>query len=325
MNCGHMMQKGNDWPHCAALHGTSPHEAQISPKRRPVFSYGSNSVAQLRGRLLDESLQGHASFIPGMDLAFCGPNKGWAHASGQESCGTATLEKRAEGVAYGSVVFLSEEQLLQLDKFEGAPAVYQRREEQAFVWQDREWRSMNVLCYVKANSTCYDTPTEAYRCAVLRNLRGSFQDIDSIQVSMSPQVVWTHPGYHRLGIPAFLFEVGVRMRPPWKMPRAISDHMAQLQKHFGREPKSLHEVVEFFEARSECRAEERVAKALLLLDGQTGSCSDDGGGSTTQSTQTEALFALWQRTDVHCFRSSAQRMCVLSYRSGHRHSVGSQL
>ena len=260
-------------------------------ERFPVFSYGSNSVAQLKGRLLDDSLQGYPSFMPGMQLTFEGPNKGWARADGCKSCGTATLEKRPEKVALGTVVYLTESQLSQLDKFEGVPKVYQRSEGDAFVRQrEGSWRQVAVLYYVKINGAGYAMPTEAYRCALLRNLRGSFQDTASVHVPHS-QDEWRHPGYDRLSIPAFLFEVGVRMLPPWTMPAAISEQIAQIQLHLGRPPKTLLDVVECFQARAETRAEAEVARRLLI---SPSSCEDEGGHHDVRSTRGE-VWQVWQQ------------------------------
>jgi len=198
-----------------------------------TFGFGSNSVRQLRGRLQDGNLKGHPARVRGQALAFAGPNRSWAHDDDCDSCGTATLVPQADAVALGTVVFLTPEQLSILDGFEGVPHVYDRRYFEGEILQGGHWKKMKVMAYIKVDSSTWHPPSEAYRCAVLKNLSGSFRGLHSLTLrdtSGNVHGVWHHPGFASLSMGAFLFEVGVRKQSPWTLPAAIGPAKAKLRK-----------------------------------------------------------------------------------------------
>eukprot|EP00930_Biecheleria_cincta_P076264 TRINITY_DN63476_c0_g1_i1.p1 TRINITY_DN63476_c0_g1~~TRINITY_DN63476_c0_g1_i1.p1 ORF type:complete len:287 (+),score=51.60 TRINITY_DN63476_c0_g1_i1:55-915(+) len=189
-----------------------------------TFGFGSNSVRQLRGRLKDSTLLGFPARVQGHALAFAGPNQSWAHDDDGRPGGTATLIPLQGEVALGTVCFLSHAQLETLDYFEGAPRVYARHELRAEVLQKGSWLEMPVVAYLKVDSREWHAPSEAYCCAVLRNIRGSFPSLQRLVLRDTDGRVrdeWRHPGHHRLSAGAFLFEVGVRRREPWSLPSDI--------------------------------------------------------------------------------------------------------
>lgn len=200
--------------------------------KRACFGYGSNSVRQLRGRLEDQALVGYPACIRGQVLAFGGPNTTWAHDDGGETGGTGTIVPCEGEVALGTVCFLTPEQLEVLDGFEGVPHVYQRREFVAEVLQGGAWASLPVIAYVRQHTEWFP-PSEAYRCAVLRNLRGSFPALHTLAIrdhEGRERESWQHPGFPQLGLGAFLFEVGVRRQEPWQLPRRIGIVRAALHE-----------------------------------------------------------------------------------------------
>lgn len=206
---------------------------------RACFGFGSNSVRQLRGRLEDQALVGYPAFIRGQVLAFGGPNGSWAHDDGGEAGGTATLVPSTGEIALGTVCYLTLEQLEVLDGFEGVPYVYQREEFVAEVLQSGTWTSLPVIAYVRQQMDWYP-PSEAYRCAVLRNLRGSFPALHTLAIrdrEGQERESWQHPGFPQLGLGAFLFEVGVRRQEPWQLPRRIGhvrDALVEVGIHGGQ-------------------------------------------------------------------------------------------
>jgi len=196
-----------------------------------TFGFGSNSVRQLRGRLDDPKLLGYPAVVRGQALAFAGPNYSWAQDDDGSESGTATLIPMPDDVALGTVCFLSEKQLETLDGFEGVPYVYDRRQFSASVLRDGKWYDMPVIAYIKVNSAEWYPPSEAYRCACLRNIRGSFPLLRTLTLRDTDGRIrgeWQHPGYHGLSAGALLFEVGVRAQPPWTLPRAINDPRQKL-------------------------------------------------------------------------------------------------
>lgn len=135
-------------------------------------------------------------------------------------------------VALGTVAFLTKAQLKILDGYEGSPYVYARQKFPGDVLIDGVWQDMTVIAYIKQNSDTWYPPSEAYRCAVLRNIRGSFPSVRSLELrdtSGKVREIWEHPGYSQLGLPAFLFEVGVRKAAPWSLPDGIGRAQTNLQ------------------------------------------------------------------------------------------------
>jgi hypothetical protein len=78
-----------------------------------VFNYGSNSTAQLRGRLLNSALKTTAARLPGFERVFCLCSEGWGGG------GVATLMPSDEqgSIVYGSVCCLNPQELALLDTF----------------------------------------------------------------------------------------------------------------------------------------------------------------------------------------------------------------
>ncbi|CAK9067793.1 unnamed protein product [Durusdinium trenchii] len=198
--------------------------------RSPVFGFGSNSVRQLRGRLSDPSLVGFPGRIRGQVLAFCGPNRSWAYDE-KKSVGTATLIPKENSTALGTVAFLTAEQIELLDSYEAVPHVYQQRHFDAEVFRGAAWHRMPVMAYIRADSQDWYEPSQAYCCAILRNLGGSFPGITQLVIRNTAgeeKSQWSHPGFGRLELGAFLFEVGIRKERPWQMPREIGE----IKQHF---------------------------------------------------------------------------------------------
>lgn len=208
--------------------------------RVACFGFGSNSVRQLRGRLGDQTLAGYPARIHNQGLAFGGPNKSWAHDEDSQVCGTATLVPLDGEVALGTLCYLTDAQMETLDGFEGVPFVYNRAKFDGEVLQGGEWIKLPVVAYIRQKNDWYP-PSEAYRCAVLRNLRGSFPQLHTLVIRDCNGEVrssWQHPGFAQLGLGAFLFELGVRRQEPWMLPSRIGQVKARLQADHGIEGRA---------------------------------------------------------------------------------------
>lgn len=197
----------------------------------PTFGFGSNSVRQLRGRLESPVLRGYPARVHDYALTFAGPNVSWACDESDSEVGTATLVPMEGQVALGTMAFLTQAQLSILDGYEGVPHVYDRRQFEAQVRVEGQWHQVTASTYIKVDSSEWHAPSEAYCCAVLHNIRGSFPSVDSLVLRDSEGQVrseWRHPGHADLGLAALLFEVGFRQPEPWEMPRSIRQHVRTL-------------------------------------------------------------------------------------------------
>lgn len=86
-----------------------------------VFSFGSNSVKQLRGRVGNPDILSKEARAKGWQRIFAGAHKNWNFG------GVASMHPcEGDCVTYGAVVWLNDEELARLDVFEGTPTVYQQ-------------------------------------------------------------------------------------------------------------------------------------------------------------------------------------------------------
>ena len=141
-------------------------------KRYKVFSFGSNSLKQLQGRLQNQHLTAKPAKAQGYTRIFCGSAVSWGQS------GVASLHKLEGSVTYGAVVDISEQELVLLDGFEGHPRMYQRHPIQVEIF-DKEWIKMEVICYFKVAFEWKDHPKEQYLTAVhvmLNDQFGHFED-----------------------------------------------------------------------------------------------------------------------------------------------------
>jgi len=78
-----------------------------------VFSYGSNSTAQLRARVGNLQLQSRPAHLPNFARVFCLRSPGWGGG------GVASIAPAEGRTVYGAVVELSDDEKLALDGYEG--------------------------------------------------------------------------------------------------------------------------------------------------------------------------------------------------------------
>ena len=74
----------------------------------PIFSYGSNSLSQLKGRLQNLNLISYGAYVNGYKRIFCGHSNNW-------NGGIASLVEKKFMKTYGIVVYLDNHELSKLD------------------------------------------------------------------------------------------------------------------------------------------------------------------------------------------------------------------
>lgn len=132
--------------------------------RTVVFSYGSNSTAQLRARVENPDLKAVPAKADDWERIFCVRTSTWGGAA-------ASLIPLKGCVVYGAAVELSPEELSRLDSYEGG---YHTENILISTYDSGEWTPVEAVCYI-ANSLYWTVPpSEAYLTALHINLREQF-------------------------------------------------------------------------------------------------------------------------------------------------------
>jgi Gamma-glutamyl cyclotransferase, AIG2-like len=199
---------------------SSQHHLPLAPQHTLVFSYGSNSLAQLRVRVDNPSLTASAATLPGYARVFCLSSPSWGRG------GVASLAPAEGAAARGSVVALSPAELARLDAFEGG-----YRQERLMA--DVRGAATPVVAYIAGPSRASVAdpwtramtaePTEMYLAAVRIHLRENWppEVCDSVEIASweRGRVVrrseWVYPGVERLGMEALLVEANYISAAPW--------------------------------------------------------------------------------------------------------------
>jgi Gamma-glutamyl cyclotransferase, AIG2-like len=196
-----------------------------------LFSYGSNSLAQLSGRVVSPGEPPlpppRAATLPGWARVFCGWSTTW-------SGGVANLHPSAGHSARGSLMLVTDTQLDLLDAYEGA---YART---AVLPHDSSGTPTPALAYIHREGVFAGPPSEAYLCAISRMLSEVHDgpaDVPLLRPCFptgaepfsEDRHVWAHPGVSRLDtLLALCYEAGARCS--WTLPRdavAAADRLQQ--------------------------------------------------------------------------------------------------
>ena len=200
-----------------------------------IFSYGSNSLAQLRARVENMSLEARSASLEGFARVFCLRVPAWGES------GVASLAPCAGAVTHGSVVSLTPEEKARLDRYEGG-----YREERVTVRVDGE--ESGAIAYIAGTERPEPgapftlplavPPSEQYLTAVHAHLRAHrAMDSEAIAIcscdhpdgSVRTVGEWRHPGVRALSLEALCVELSCRLPTPWKMPRAIGEACGRLR------------------------------------------------------------------------------------------------
>ena len=191
-----------------------------------IFSYGSNSINQLRGRIGNPSLHAAPAYLYDWSRIFCYRAPRWGNG------GVASLAPHDGARTLGSLVQLDDHELHILDGFERG---YIRQEVDVFLPNTNEIQRSNV--YIATDPTWYEPPSEEYLTAIHVMLREQHRDVGPIPINRlhSNGVVetlldWHHPGPAKLSLPSLVVEVNARRRSPWTMPHVIEDIVKGLEE-----------------------------------------------------------------------------------------------
>eukprot|EP01036_Dinobryon_divergens_P025778 gene25778-34361_t len=194
-----------------------------------LFSYGSNSLAQLRGRISPPVHENECAMVVDYERVFAGFASSWGG-------GAASLYPRDGSRTLGSIVSLTITQLKELSAFEGG---YELRK--VDVIKDSNQERMSAFTFIKKDSNFINLPSEAYLTAIHCHLLEvcTPSPIEIVGYSQSGRVVmdegWRYPDSHtQVGIPAFLVIANTRRVSrgliSWQMPATMVEATTILAK-----------------------------------------------------------------------------------------------
>ena len=146
-----------------------------------LFCYGSNNNEQVRRRVENPNLISRPCILPFFRRIFAGNVQGW-------NGGVASLVHMNEpGIACrGSYVFVTEEELKRMDKFEGIHSnnpydrdpsknIYRRQNVKIKL---SNGKMMNAIAYIKNDNRWIAYPSDAYLNACYRNIYPFWPSLD---------------------------------------------------------------------------------------------------------------------------------------------------
>jgi len=193
----------------------------------PVFSYGSNSIYQLKGRLNNKHLISYPAYIIGYKRIFCGHSNNW-------NGGVASLVKKKYMKTYGIVVYLDKNELSKLDSYE---INYTKHEIICNIMIDNKYIESKCLTYIANNNNWISYPSEQYLIAIQIMLEEHFLNvIDYIIISKInekniPQNIkkWKFKKSNdQISLTSFFLIVNTYKNIPWKVPSDINNIVAKL-------------------------------------------------------------------------------------------------
>jgi hypothetical protein len=133
----------------------------------PIFSYGSNSISQLKGRLENYDLISYPAYANGYKRIFCGYSKNW-------NGGVASLIKKKFIKTYGIVVYLDNNELSKLDLFEKN---YLKENILCNVMINNNYIEVDCITYIAKDNKWNTFPSEQYLIAIKIMLEQHFSKI----------------------------------------------------------------------------------------------------------------------------------------------------
>lgn len=126
-----------------------------------VFSYGSNHINQLKKRVQRESdIEFNSAYLNNYTRIFAGFSKRW-------NGGVASVYPSAGNRVYGSVFYLTMDEIEKLDQFEGG---FVRTVLNVMEKVDVEYRTTQAFLYLKIDPYFSHSPSEDYLNAIFRLL-----------------------------------------------------------------------------------------------------------------------------------------------------------
>jgi len=193
----------------------------------PIFSYGSNSIYQLKGRINNNNLISYPAFINGYKRIFCGHSNNW-------NGGVASLVKKKYIKTYGIVVYVDQNELSKLDSYE---TNYTKHEILCNVMINNTYIECKCFTYICNNNNWVSYPSEQYLMAIQIMLEEHFLNvldyiiISKINENNSIENIqkWKFKKKNdKISITSFFLIVNTYKIVPWKVPYDINNIVAKL-------------------------------------------------------------------------------------------------
>lgn len=210
----------------------------------PVFSYGSNSISQLRARVDNLTLQSYPGYINDYKRIFCNYSKKW-------DGGVATLIPKKNIKTYGIIVYLTQDELEKLDSYE---INYKKQLLECILIQKNQ-KEEKIICnvYVSNDNTWVQPPSQQYLTAIkvmleeFHRLHGGLapdaekldllqSDGDCVRLHNQSYIIisgfiddklknlekWSfHKNINNLNLESLFVLVNAKKEKPWIMPKTL--------------------------------------------------------------------------------------------------------
>jgi hypothetical protein len=200
-------------------------------KKYCIFSYGSNSISQLQGRVNNLSLKSYPAYVNGYKRIFCQYSKYW-------KSGVASLIKKRYTKTFGIVVYLNEDELSKLDTYE---INYSKKELDCIIIKDYD-NSYNVtkkcLVYISNDNSWIDYPSQQYLIAIKIMLNEHYFNsklTKNIIISglFGNKIINLKKFYYSkdnktLNLESLFLLVNSLRENPWPMPKTLNDIVEKL-------------------------------------------------------------------------------------------------
>ena len=182
----------------------------------PLFSYGSNSLSQLKGRVQNYDLISYPAYVNGYKRIFCGYSNNW-------NGGVASLIKKRFIKTYGIVVYLDKDELCKLDLFE---INYTKQEIICNVMFDNIYIEYKCFTYIANNNNWISLPSIQYLIAIKIMLEEHYsKNINYIIISSVKENIkkWNFPkDVNKLSLTSLFVIVNSYKNIPWILPKNVN-------------------------------------------------------------------------------------------------------
>lgn len=186
------------------------------------FSYGSNSISQLRARVENPNL-----------VAYPGKLENWCRIFRSEvgvwdGGGTASIVPIVGHEVYGAVVCLTHDEVTRLDCFEFG---YSKVKLKAQVLVNNKWTHRDdVTAYIADDDTYIVPPSESYLTAIHTMLKEQHPESIHARIpiyakhrdGVALQCEWKYESPHSLSLSALLVLVNAHRTEKWIMPKTMN-------------------------------------------------------------------------------------------------------
>ena len=183
-----------------------------------IFSYGSNSISQLQGRVNNLTLQSYPAYVDNYKRIFVGHSKLW-------NGGVASLEKKNKIRTYGIIVYLSDDELAKLDSYEIG-----------YTKHEIICNTGNAYAYIADDNYWITHPSQQYLVAIYIMLNEHITTssiIISGIMSNSSNITniskWTYPkDIAKISLESLFVIVNSHRSKPWHMPKVLDEIITKL-------------------------------------------------------------------------------------------------